>query len=199
MVRIHQPGFRVCPCGFGNVWAKNRRASYCSKRCANRYWWRSMRDEFPIPKPQTTCPTCKRAFSKALKTQAYCSPRCRELAHGDRRRRATARPKDGVTRCCETCGLEFVSRRWNQVFCSKPCKEHVVNKSYRDRKRGHEHQRDQAPSRSLIQRRMRAIQQQRQRNGAAKGQTEQQPQRAEVSALASRNPDCLREDSKGMA
>ena len=194
MVRIFCPDFRVCPCGFGSVWAKNRRAIYHSKRCQQRFYLAALRAEFPCPKPHATCPICKRGFAQACKTQAYCSPRCRELAHGDRRRRKTDAPKDGVTRCCVICDLEFISRRWNQIYCCKACKFHVINQRRTVRKTD----REPFMSRALIDRRCKAIQQQRERDGKAKGQTKQQPQRTEVPALGNRNPDCLREDSKGM-
>ena len=181
------PPLRVCPCEVTTLFGRFAHAVYCSKPCASRFWRLAMRAEFPIPKLSRVCPMCKRDFSQQRRDQTYCSPHCRELAHGDRRRRKTNAPTDGVTRCCKICDLEFVSRRWNQVYCCKACKLHVINQRRTIRKTD----REPFPSPALIRRRCKAIQQQRARNGEATTETAKS-QRTEVSADADSNSDRLR-------
>lgn len=149
---------RPCPCG-SSLFARANNARHCCTQCQYRSYRARIAAEFPIPKPARTCPICKRDFAQQRRDQTYCSPHCRELAHGNRRRRKINAPKDGVTRCCVICDLEFVSRRWNQIYCSKACKFHVINQRRTVRKTD----REPFPSRALIARRCRAIQQQRAR------------------------------------
>lgn len=187
---------RACPCG-STTFGRARNARFCCKQCVYRHR-RSTLAEFPIPKPHATCPTCKRGFAKLRRDMTYCSPRCRELAHGNRRRRKMNAPKDGVTRCCEVCGFEFVSRRWNQVFCSKACKHHVIGKRYRVRKIGHASDRELFPSPALIRRRCKAIQQQRAHDGASKNSEGRLSPPTNLSAESDPNSDRLRSGSTAL-
>lgn len=76
------------------------RGKYCSKDCR----WKACRT-------QTTCATCKKAFtSKVSFIPKYCSPKCKELG-------------GHAHKICPICKNEFVTKKSSPtVYCSYKCR-----------------------------------------------------------------------------
>jgi hypothetical protein len=101
------------------------------------------------------CQHCRRPIVGRRRDAKYCSARCNNRACESRAGRRAGKPRDRVRRFCCVCGAEFVTKRFSQVYCGKPCKWWALNARRIDKRRRTDA--DPRVSPALIMRRTAAI------------------------------------------
>ncbi|MCI8623781.1 MAG: hypothetical protein HFG26_08975 [Provencibacterium sp.] len=71
-------------------------------------------------KEPKTCPVCGKAFIPHIKTQTYCSARCRAI------QRAAEQAKERYTVRCTVCGREFQAGYKHAHYCGAKCREQAA-------------------------------------------------------------------------
>ncbi len=84
------------------------------------------------PKYVGFCRQCGSLF-RSTRRRKYCSDGCRRKAKYERNRNGT--PPDRHPAVCPVCEIQFVTRRFNQTYCSPQCRWHALNKRRIDKTR----------------------------------------------------------------
>ena len=74
------------------------------------------------------CPNCKKIFVPAMRWQIYCTPKCQSNAWYKRnkekvkaRLKQNERRKNVELKVCRNCGKQFMSKKYDQIYCSPSC------------------------------------------------------------------------------